>query len=104
MLDYILESSGLTAKQVARCFNIVPRTLQSWQTFGIPARYEALVHNMYAVITGLSVDTPEERRRLLLDSSQGKSLYRQLCDQSPQNQQVQYQLTAREQLGLGDEV
>lgn len=70
MLQHILESSGLTAKQVARCFNIVPRTLQSWQTLGIPARYDSLVNNMYAVITGLPVDTPEARRRLLLDSSQ----------------------------------
>ena len=102
MLDYILESSGLTTKQVARCFNTVPRTLHSWQTFGVPARYESLVHTMYAVIADLPADTPEERRNLLLDSSQGKSLYRQLCDQSPQNQQIQYPLTACEQLGFGD--
>lgn len=100
MLDYILESSGLTANQVARCFNTIPRTLHSWITNGVPERYETLVNNVYTVISELPATTPEERRRLLLDSSQGKSLYRDLCDQAPRNQRIQYPLPVTQLLGI----
>lgn len=100
MLDYLLETSGLTANQVARCFNTSPRTLYSWIANGIPARYEALVNNVYTMVSRLPVDTPEARRRLLLDSSQGKSLYYELCDQAPRNQRIQYPLPVTQLLGI----
>lgn len=101
MLHYILESSGLSLTQIARCFNTAPRTVLSWSHNGVPNKHTNAVQHMFEVVSKLPADTAFERRSLLLDSSHGKSIFHTLCEQAPKDQQIQFPTPATQQLGLG---
>ena len=76
--------SGLTASQVARLFGVSRRSVNHWLA-GKPMapQHEERLSFLLATVQGLSGDTPDERRSVLLGSSNGMSLFHQLVQQAP---------------------
>lgn len=70
--------SGLTADQIARLFGVSRRTIQNWVAGGAMASgHEERLAHLYAVVLA-NGQTPEERRKKLLSSAGGMSIFHQL--------------------------
>jgi hypothetical protein len=85
--------SGLTAEQLGAVFGVTRRSIHNWAA-GSPlseAR-EIEVRRFSKLVFGLTAGSPSERRRLLLDSSSGRSLYKQFVDDGRRAQRVLYNL------------
>lgn len=72
------ELSNLTADQLARLFDVSRRSIQNWIS-GAPmaASHEERLSHLTSVISAAGA-TPDERRKKLLSSANGMSLFHQL--------------------------
>lgn len=75
------ELSNLTADQIARLFDVSRRSVQNWIS-GAPmaASHEERLSHLTSVITAVGT-SPEERRKRLLSSANGMSIFHQLIDE-----------------------
>lgn len=102
---WLLKESGLTPRQVGAILGASERTVHGWAHGFIPMpaeKQELAVHVRGSVeATG---NTGEERKRKLLNSSAGLSIYHQLANESePKEQRLRYPaLTVPQQLGIDD--
>lgn len=70
--------SGLTADQLGRLFGVTRRSVQNWVAGGQMASFhEERLSHLYTVVLNAGA-SPEERRKKLLSSANGKSLFHQL--------------------------
>jgi transcriptional regulator with XRE-family HTH domain len=92
--------SGLTAAQLGRLFGVSRRSIDNWMA-GSPmaAHHEARLSALQAALIAIPAATPEERRAVLFDSSDGLSLFQRLVDEVPQGAAIQDNpLAARDQV------
>lgn len=93
--------SGLTADQIARLFGVSRRTVQNWVAGGPMASvHEERLAHLYSVVLA-SGRTPEDRRKKLLSSSGGMSLFHQLIGELERGPVLEPPaLSARDALGV----
>lgn len=94
------ESTGLTAQQLARLFDVSRRSVNHWLA-GKPMaeNHEARLERLEQVAQQLPGSTGAERRRALLSSTGGPSLYQQLCAEVRTSEPLQgVGLTVEEQI------
>lgn len=78
---HLRELSNLTADQLARLFDVSRRSVQNWISGAqMAASHEERLSHLTSVITAVAT-SPEERRRKLLSSANGMSLFHQLIDE-----------------------
>jgi DNA-binding transcriptional regulator YiaG len=84
------DRSGLTASQIARLFGVSRRAVNHWMA-GRPMtlEHEERLSVLFAIMHGLPGSDPEARRRQLLDSSAGPSLFHRLLEQAPTAETIQ---------------
>lgn len=93
--------SGLTADQLGRLLGVSRRSIHNWAAgSAIAPLHEEKVRELGALVFSLPADTPDERRQLLLDSSNGTSLFRQFATKSNEPQRVKFGVPVEERLGL----
>lgn len=93
--------SGLTSKQIGRALGTGPRTAASWAAGSqVPPFRVARLLELHTLISGLEADSPEGRRRLLLSSGQGRSLFQAFVDGTPRGQQIHFPIPVLERLGI----
>lgn len=99
----LLDTSGLTANQLARAFGVPVNAYFGWiYNNEVPERYKDHFCEFYETVESLDADTPEERRALLLESSNGRSIYKNLSDLAERGQRIQYDIPVLERLGIAD--
>lgn len=93
--------SGLTINQIGRALGVSKRSVYNWSK-GAPVSplKESRIRDLNNLVFSLDADSPSERRRLLLDSSHGTSIYKKFLDSGKKNQQIQYSVPVRELFGL----
>lgn len=93
--------SGLTADQLGRLLGVSRRSIHNWATgSAIASAHEEKVRELNSFIALLPADTPDQRRNLLLDSSNGPSLFKQLASQVDHPQRIKFGVPVEERLGL----
>lgn len=98
------KESGLTKSQVARLFGFSERTVYTWiANNSVPAREEERLASLITRIIPLG-GTGDERRRALLKSSEGTSLFHQMVNEIPKAQVIQSSdLSVRDKLGVSED-
>jgi hypothetical protein len=101
VVNDVLVSSGLSARQVGRLLGCSERTVHA-AAHGItvlPEHQLLRAERLRDIIIPLA-GSPEERRATLLRSNQGRSLFHRLVDEMPKSAVIQVNsLSAAEQLG-----
>lgn len=93
--------SGLTADQLGRLLGVSRRSIHNWATgSAIASSHEERVRELDSFISSLPAYTPEERRSLLLDSSNGPSLFKQFASKADHPQRIKFGVPVEERLGL----
>ncbi|MBE3079420.1 helix-turn-helix domain-containing protein [Clavibacter michiganensis] len=73
--------SGLTADQIGRALGVSRRSVQNWLAGNAVASFhEESVSRLLSVISGLPAHNADERRKLLLSSRGGTSLFHQFAE------------------------
>jgi hypothetical protein len=93
--------SGLTADQLGRLLGVSRRSIHNWAagTVIAPAHEERL-RDLERLVFSLPAHSPEERRRLLLESSNGPSIFRQFAAKADAPQRIKFGVPVEERLGL----
>lgn len=102
VVNDVLVSSGLSARQVGRLLGCSERTVYAVAqgSSTLPEHQLPRAERLHEIIIPLG-DSPEERRAALLRSQQGISLFHQLVDELPKPAVIQVNsLNAIEQLGV----
>lgn len=93
--------SGLTINQIGRALGVSKRSVYNWSKGAtVSPLKESRIRDLNNLVFSLDADSPSERRRLLLNSSRGSSIYKKFLDSGKQNQQIQYSIPVREIFGL----
>lgn len=93
--------SGLTADQLGRLLGVSRRSIHNWATgAAIASTHEEKVRELDSFIFSLPAYTPDERRNLLLDSSNGPSLFKQFASKADRPQRIKFGVPVEERLGL----
>lgn len=93
--------SGLTADQLGRLLGVSRRSIHNWAAGStIAPTHEEKVRELEALISSLPAFTPDERRSLFLDSSNGPSLFKQFASKADHPQQIKFGVPVEERLGL----
>lgn len=93
--------SGLTADQLGRLLGVSRRSIHNWATgSAIASTHEEKVRELDSFISSLPAYTPDERRSLLLDSSNGPSLFKQFASKADHPQRIKFGVPVEERLGL----
>ncbi|XKH58562.1 hypothetical protein LG293_16035 (plasmid) [Citricoccus nitrophenolicus] len=101
LIRELVHDSGLSAGQVGRLFGTVSRNVHRWmQGTPLPDHHEPRAKHLLEQITPLA-DTPAERRLVLLDSSNGPSVFRQLMGDAPTDQQIHHSIPVAQLFGIG---
>lgn len=78
---HLRELSNLTADQIARLFDVSRRSVQNWISGAqMAAPHEERLSHLTSVISAVGT-SPEERRKKLLSSANGMSIFHQLIDE-----------------------
>lgn len=86
----IRADSGLTWDQLARLFGVSRRAVHHWASGGrMNAVNEEHLNEIQEVIRGLPGKSPEDRRSLILASSEGTSIFEQLKSKRPASEVLQ---------------
>jgi len=97
---HLKSESGLTADQLGRLLGVSRRSIYNWAAGGpIAAAHEEKVRELELLVFTLPASTPDERRRQLLDSSNGPSLFKQFAAKSSTPQRIKYGVPVEERLG-----
>ncbi|QPK84062.1 hypothetical protein G7Y29_04595 [Corynebacterium qintianiae] len=92
--------SGLTAKELGHVFNVSRRSIHNWANgSSISVSNAQRIRAFHALVSSLGVNSPEQRRTLLLSSTGGKSLVEQFIAEGRQGYQLQHTLPVMERLG-----
>ncbi len=95
----LAEYSGLSLKQIARACGEIDRVLLNGALKGYGAQrfeeFEILLHS----IPG---DTPAVRRLIVLNSSQGASIFSKFSQGTRRPQRIQFSVPVKERLGIAD--
>jgi DNA-binding transcriptional regulator YiaG len=93
--------SGLTADQLGRLLGVSRRSIHNWAAgSAIASTHEEKVRELDSFIASLPAYTPDERRALLLDSSNGPSLFKQFASRANHPQRIKFGVPVEERLGL----
>ena len=100
-ISAIVTDSGLTINQIGRALGVSKRSVYNWSKgASVSPLKESRIRDLNNLVFSLNADSPSERRRLLLDSSHGTSIYKKFLDSGKKNQQIQYSVPVREIFGL----
>lgn len=93
--------SGLTADQLGRLLGVSRRSIHNWVAgTAIAPAHEERLRELELLVFSLSADSPEERRKLLLDSSNGPSIFKQFAAKVDAPQKIRFGVPVEERLGL----
>lgn len=93
--------SGLTADQLGRLLGVSKRSIHNWAAgTTIAPAHEARLRELEMLVFSLSADSPEERRKILLDSSNGPSIFKQFAAKADAPQKIKFGVPVEERLGL----
>ena len=93
--------SGLTADQLGRLLGVSRRSIHNWAAgSAIASAHEEKLRELDSLIFSIPANTPEERRSLLLDSSNGPSLFKQFASKADGPQRIKFGVPVEERLGL----
>lgn len=93
--------SGLTADQLGRLLGVSRRSIHNWAAgTAIAPVHEERLRDLELLVFSLSADSPEERRKMLLDSSNGPSIFKQFASRSDAPQRIKFGVPVEERLGL----
>ena len=100
LIKSLQEISGLTAKELGHVFNVSRRSIHNWADGNpISAANTQRIRDFHALVSSLDARSPEERRALLLSSTNGKSLVEQFIAEGQRGHQLQHTLPVMERLG-----
>jgi hypothetical protein len=101
LVSELKADSGLTADQLGRLLGVSRRSIHNWGAgSSVAAGYEKRIRELSALVFELDAKSADERRALLLDSSHGRSLFKQFVEERSRPQRVQYPVTVKERFGL----
>ena len=101
IVTMLKNDSGLTIDQIGRALGVSKRSVYNWSKGAtVSPLKEARIRDLNNLVFSLDADSPSERRRLLLNSSHGPSIYKKFLDSGKKNQQIQYSVPVREIFGL----
>lgn len=93
--------SGLTADQLGRLLGVSRRSIYNWAAgSAIASSHEEKLRELDSLIFSIPAKTPDERRSLLLDSSNGPSLFQQLASKADGPQRIKFGVPVEQRLGL----
>lgn len=93
--------SGLTADQLGRLLGVSRRSIHNWAAgTAIAPAHEERLRELEMLVFSLSADSPEERRKILLDSSNGPSIFKQFAAKAEAPQKIKFDVPVEERLGL----
>jgi transcriptional regulator with XRE-family HTH domain len=93
--------SGLTADQLGRLLGVSRRSIHNWAAgSAIASVHEEKLRELESLIFSIPASTPDERRSLLLDSSNGRSLFKQFASKADGSQRIKFGVPVEERLGL----
>lgn len=93
--------SGLTANQLGRLLGVSRRSVYNWAAGSpIAAAREERLRELHSMVLNLPAKSPDMRRNLLLDSSNGPSIFRQFVEGGKKNQRIKYSVPVEERFGL----
>lgn len=93
--------SGLTADQLGRLMGVSRRSIHNWAAgTAIAPVHEERLRELEMLVFSLSAGSPEERRKILLDSSNGPSLFKQFAAKADAPQRIKFGVPVEERLGL----
>jgi transcriptional regulator with XRE-family HTH domain len=93
--------SGLTADQLGRLLGVSRRSIHNWAAgSAIAAVHEEKLRELESFIFSIPANTPDERRSLLLESSNGPSLFKQFASKADSPQRIKFGVPVEERLGL----
>lgn len=99
----LLAESGLTAGQIGRAVGTSRRSVWNW-SFGLPvaSRYRERLESLDALVQSLPASTPQARRSLLFDSSNGPSPFRAFMEDTPRPQRIHYSIPVVERFASSE--
>lgn len=96
----LVRESGLTAAQIGRLTGVTGRAVANWAAGSTPSpRRTDRIRALHELVFSLDASDPTERRRLMLTSVQGPSLFWQFQDETVRPQRIQYPVPVMERLG-----
>jgi len=101
VVSRLKSESGLNADQLGRLLGVSRRSIHGWAAGGSisPAREERLM-DLHAQIFNLEATSAEQRRDIILGSTNGPSLFRIWSEQAKANQRIQYTVPIEERFSL----
>lgn len=101
VVSELKSESGLTADQLGRLLGVTRRSIHNWAA-GSPVAsiHEERVRDLYQRIMAIDATTPQQRRGLLLASSNGRSLFKTFAGTAAQQERVQFDVPVTERLGI----
>lgn len=94
-------ASGLTTDQLGRLLGVSRRSIHNWAAgTAIAPAHEERLRDLELLVFSLPADSPDERRKLLLDSSNGPSMFKQFAAKADAPQRIRFDVPVEERLGL----